>query len=80
MEFCDQSWNFTPEFYQICTLFADLEKFSISLDSLHFATFFSRKMSQIQNLGREVDMENREKVMDKSFAKSVGTLMSFIKP
>ena len=42
MEFCDQSWNltnFSHEFDQICTFFLDLEKSSISLESLHFTNF-----------------------------------------
>ena len=42
IEFCDISWNltdFAPEFYQICALFADVTKFSIGFESLHFLTF-----------------------------------------
>ena len=42
MEFWDQSWNFTtflPKFYQICAFFADIKKFSKSLESLHIQTF-----------------------------------------
>ena len=29
-------YQFPPEFYEICAFFADIMKFSISLESLHF--------------------------------------------
>ena len=67
MEFCDQSWNstkFVPEFYQMCYCFYQLQgiyhqsRKSAFFDLLH-------KMSQIQNLIRQMAMENQETVMDK---------------
>ena len=76
MEFCDQSWNYTnfvSEFYQICTLFADLEKFSISLESPHFWTF-SAKCANAKFWQRD----DYGKIMVQSFSKSVGTLNSFV--
>ena len=45
MGFSDKSYDFTnfaPEFYQICTIFADIKKISISLESLHFTTFSAK--------------------------------------
>ena len=63
----ENSWNmknwqkdFTFGFYQICAF--SVQKFSISLESLHFPNFF-HKMSQMQNLSREKIMENREMVV-----------------
>ena len=43
--FCNQTWNFTnfaPEFDQICAFCANIKKFSIGLESLHFLTFFTK--------------------------------------
>ena len=73
MEFCDQSWNFinfTPESYQICLFFVDRRTFC---KKVHIFWPFL-KMSHMQNLSREMVMENREAVMEKEFAKSVGIL------
>ena len=42
MEFCDQSWNFTNfalNFTKSVPFFADIGKFGISLECLHFPTF-----------------------------------------
>ena len=60
MECCDQSWNLYMsafEFYKMCAFLADIQKFSISLESLHFPTFFV-KMSQRQILSKEIVMGN----------------------
>ena len=57
MAFCDQSWNFASKFYQIRASFADIKKSSISLESLYLPNLF-RKMLQMQNLSREMVMEN----------------------
>ena len=65
MEFCDQSWNST-NFGKEC----GLRKFA-----------FFQQMSQMQNLKREMVMENIEMVMEKSwiflFAKSMGILIMY---
>ena len=37
-----QFTNFDPEFYQSCTLFADIRKSSIGLESLHFPIFSAK--------------------------------------
>ena len=45
MEFCDWSSNYTnfaPELYHICAFFADIKKFSISLQSLYFPAFSAK--------------------------------------
>ena len=42
MKYCDQSWNFAPELYQICALLADIQKFIIGLESPHFLTFSTK--------------------------------------
>ena len=78
MEFCDQSWkstSFTPEFYQICAFFCQLQEIYHQLFGCLKSAFFYlfHKMSQIQNLNKQMAMENQETVMDKSW-KSVGTL------
>ena len=54
--------NFTPKFHLICASFADITKFSISLDlfSSHFLTFSGGK-----KLSREMVMGNCEIVMEK---------------
>ena len=41
MEFCDSSWSFTIQFYQICA-FTFYMKFNSSLNSLHFLTFSAK--------------------------------------
>ena len=56
------SWNIRN--LQKVMEFADINKFSIILESLHFPTF-SRKMSHEPNIDREMAMENREMVMEK---------------
>ena len=53
-------------FYQFVTLFADIEKFSINLESPHFFYCFC-KMTQMQNLDSDLVMKNQETVMDKSW-------------
>ena len=73
--FCDQSWNFScfaPEFDQIRTLFADLKKVIISLESKEFSTFSNTKFGQRYDHGKSGN--GHEKVMEKLVAKSVGTL------
>ena len=34
--------NFAPGFYQVCAIFADIEKFSINLEIPHFPTFSTK--------------------------------------
>ena len=34
--------NIAPEFYEICALFTDIKKFTISLESLYFLTFYAK--------------------------------------
>ena len=46
MEFCDQSWNFINfalRCCQICVFLADIEEFSIGLESLTFAKNVANK-------------------------------------
>ena len=77
MEFWDQSWSFNIFALFWPNLFL---KYCINLKSA-FSDIFS-KMTPKQNACQEIVMENREmlmekswkKVMDKKFAKSVGTL------
>ena len=48
MELCDKSWNltnFTPEFYTKFVFFANIKKFSISLESALFPSFSAEKCS-----------------------------------
>ena len=69
----EKSWNMNmnvmefffpflpPKFYQIIyTFFADIKKFSIGIESSHFP----------QILGREMVVEKRETVMEKSWGKN----------
>ena len=45
MEFCDQSWNvdvFVLEFYKICAFFADIGKFTISVENLYSPTLSAK--------------------------------------
>ena len=42
MEFCDQSHNLAPDFYEISALFANIKKFIINLETAFSALF--RKM------------------------------------
>ena len=48
--------HFAIEIYQIYAFFADITKFSIGLESLHFPTFYL--MSLMWTLSREMVMEN----------------------
>ena len=68
MEFFDQSWNFikfASAFYQICAFFADIKKLGISLVSLYL----------LQKYGHWKFRNSHGEVMEKYFAKSVGTLI-----
>ena len=86
MEICDQSWNltnFAPEFDQFVPFFLNLEKFSISLQSLHLPTFSTQCRGG--KICAEMVMENQEMVIEKSWkiqggknAKSVGSLKVII--
>ena len=58
MELCDQSWNLTPELYQICNLFVSAKKFRSNLEVCNSQRFAKS--------GREMVMENQEMVMEKS--------------
>ena len=64
IDFCDQSWNFTN---------SGTETYQNHFRKAAFADLF-RKMSRMQDLSRDMVMENRETVMEKHFAKSLGTL------
>ena len=59
------------EFYLIYAFFANIEKLSISLESTF--SYLFRKMSQMQNLSREMVMENKKnnhkKVIGKKMCK-----------
>ena len=80
MEFCHQSWNFTnfaPKLYEICSSFATTEKLSICVESLHFPVF-SAKCREYKIEKRDGHVKLRKcdgKVIEKSFVKSVGTLL-----
>ena len=79
-EFCDQSWNFTPEFYQMnfMVFFADFQKYIISLESKHFLPFLQNVAHAkfAQRSGHGKSRNSHRKVMDKKFAKSAGTLFN----
>ena len=58
MEFCDQSWNIfnvAPDFTKFVFL-ADIEKISLSSESAFSDLFCNR--CRMQNLSREMVMEN----------------------
>ena len=58
--------------------FADIQKFGIGLESLHFPTFFRKKGMNVkfaQRDGHGKSTNSHGKVIEKYFAKSVGTLL-----
>ena len=70
-------WNFTPELYEICKIFATTEKLSINVESLHFL-MFSAKWRECKIEKRDGHGKSRNghgKVMEKHFVTSVGTLI-----
>ena len=73
MEFCDNSWNlinFACEFYiKFVPFLPNLR----NIASVRMSTFFN-KMSQKQNLSKEMIMENRETVIEKSWEKFLQSL------
>ena len=58
------------QIYQICAFSVDIKKFSISLKHPHFLTFLG-KISEMQYLSREIFMQNRETVIEKSREKRI---------
>ena len=62
----------------MCALFADIKKFRIGLESLHFQTFFANadfELEQRDGHGKLRSCHTHGKFMEKIFEKSVGTLL-----
>ena len=55
--------------------FTKFVKYSISPESPHFLPYLYHKMSQIQNLSREMVMDNKKNCRGKVIEKSEGTMM-----